>query len=1231
MIRLQFMYLTIIAFFAYSCNSRQTQPPASGKPSDEQQRPVPPKLINIVGLPDSLQPKTMFLAKLPRPLTIPIPVKKGSFYTVKRPDGDISKIMLKSPEKKMLAVLRDEKGVPVKDAAGNPFIMGSGGISNFTNFTSDDGLALDYVNCSMMDNAGNLWFGTQGGGASRYDGKSFTNFSTTQGLAYNSVLCLFQDKAGNIWFGTQAGGASKYDGKTITSFTTARGLADDWVRAVFEDKQGNIWFGTLKGATKYDGKTFINYTTVQGLADNDVNSIHQDKAGNLWFCTHGGISKFNGKTFTNYTSAQGLAGNTVNCMAESRNGTLWFGTEGGGASRYDGKTFASFTPDQGLSNNLVKAIIEDKAGNIWFCTFGGASKYDGKTFTNFTIDQGLASNEVNSLTEDKLGNLWFCTDEGLSKYAGNSFTSFTTAQGLANNSVFSIDQDMAGNYWFCTMDGVSKYDGRSFTNFTIAQGLANNYVLCMTEDKVGNLWFGTLRGGASKFDGKSFTTFTPAQGLAGDIVFTIEEDKNGNIWFGTNGGGLSKYNGKSFTNYTTAQGLVDNNVTFIYQDKGGNLWLCTNSGISRFNGKTFINFTTAQGLANNYTQKITEDQDGNLWIGTISGISRLSAKEMDKLKSFDNSSKELPVVRFDNFTTAKGLADDFVYDEVQDKKGNMFIGTNLGFTVIPAPLMSLAFSQVSKGIEYYNKPNGYPVKDLNSKAMYCDSQGIIWGGTGSGLVRFDYSSLHKEEAEPVLVIQRIKVKGENICWFDLQSGGKLDNAEDSSKSMFQESMAYGKIISPADRDLVIKRFGDIGFDSISSFYLLPQNLELPHDKNQVTIDFNAVETSKPQQMEYQYMLQGYDKDWNPVTKTTTATFGNMYEGKYTFIVKTRKSNGDWSGPITYSFKVLPPWYRTWWAYLFYGLCLLAIIILTDRMRRRIVEERLLAKTRKKELAHAKEIEKAYNQLETAHDNLKATQAQLVQSEKMASLGELTAGIAHEIQNPLNFVNNFSEVNTELIDELKEHRKKEIRDFKNEDDILNDIKENERKINHHGKRADAIVKGMLQHSRPGTVVKEPTDINALAHEYLPLAYHGLRAKDNSFNATIKTDFDKTIRKINIIPQDIGRVLLNLYNNAFYAVSEKKKTAGEGYEPAISVSTKKSNNNITITVGDNGNGIPQKVVDKIFQPFFTTKPTGQGTGLGLSLSYDIIKAHGGEIKVNTREGEFTEFIVQLPISV
>jgi signal transduction histidine kinase len=295
----------------------------------------------------------------------------------------------------------------------------------------------------------------------------------------------------------------------------------------------------------------------------------------------------------------------------------------------------------------------------------------------------------------------------------------------------------------------------------------------------------------------------------------------------------------------------------------------------------------------------------------------------------------------------------------------------------------------------------------------------------------------------------------------------------------------------------------------------------------------------------------------------------------------------------------------------------------------------LAYSRFKDLTQARtdliNLKEEKQKAEDALTNLKAAQSQLVQSEKMASLGELTAGIAHEIQNPLNFVNNFSEVSKELLDEIKEELEKgNLEDAK---EIMNDVIQNLEKINHHGKRADGIVKGMLQHSRSSSGTKEPTDINALADEYLRLAYHGLRAKDKSFNATMKTDYDESLEKINVIPQDMGRVILNLITNAFYVVNEKKKqlastSSASTFEPTVTVSTKKNNGMVEICVNDNGNGIPQKVLDKIFQPFFTTKPTGQGTGLGLSLAYDIVKAHGGELKIATKEGEGSEFIILLP---
>ena len=347
----------------------------------------------------------------------------------------------------------------------------------------------------------------------------------------------------------------------------------------------------------------------------------------------------------------------------------------------------------------------------------------------------------------------------------------------------------------------------------------------------------------------------------------------------------------------------------------------------------------------------------------------------------------------------------------------------------------------------------------------------------------------------------------------------------------------------------------------------------------------------------------------------------------------------WFGFVSFSVNFMI-WLDDWWN-LIESVCLCWLVlsyswILLQRFRKlqnRIAQQVIEKEKEKTALIEQKKIElettveERTAELKLSLETLQSAQHQLIQSEKMASLGELTAGIAHEIQNPLNFVNNFSEVNKELIDEASQAIK--AGNTNNAMELLSSLRDNEEKINKHGQRADSIVKGMLQHSRTSSGQKEPTDMNALADDYLKLSYHGIRAKDKSFHAAIQTDFDPTIGKINIVSQDVGRVLLNLYNNAFNAVSEKAKRPTPGYEPGVSVSTIRVGDKIKIIVKDNGIGVPQKIIDKIFQPFFTTKPAGQGTGLGLSMSYDIIKAHGGELKVESQEAEGAEFTILLPI--
>jgi signal transduction histidine kinase len=562
------------------------------------------------------------------------------------------------------------------------------------------------------------------------------------------------------------------------------------------------------------------------------------------------------------------------------------------------------------------------------------------------------------------------------------------------------------------------------------------------------------------------------------------------------------------------------------------------------------------------------------------------------------------------------------------------------------------------------------IKSISSNTIfdvYEDETGIVWITTDAGINRFDPITEHfmrftEEDGLTTNLTESILPGDNGEMWVSTQSGlsqmvpGKLPgkftfinyNADDglggdTFLAQAATRTADGKFYFGGDHglnalskisannippDLIFsnllisnKSVYDMGDKSPLNGDLLDQKeIHLTYDQNNLSFEFSALHYANQHKNQYAHLLKGYDKGW-VYDNHNYASYTNLDPGKYDFIIRASNAYGVWNeNGKSIQIIISPPWWRTWWAYGAFALLFAMGLFGFDRFMRRRLILRERERSRELELAQAKEIEMAYT-------NLKTTQSQLIQAEKMASLGELTAGIAHEIQNPLNFVNNFSEINTELIQEMKDEIEKGNMDEVKA--IANDIAENEQKIAHHGKRADAIVKGMLQHSRSSSGIKEPTDINALADEYLRLAYHGLRAKDKSFNASMKTDFDETIGNINVVPQDIGRVILNLITNAFYAVQvETRHALSLQYQPTVSVSTKKDGNTISISVKDNGPGIPEYIIDKIFQPFFTTKPTGEGTGLGLSLSYDIVKAHGGELKVETKEGEGTLFTIKIP---
>ncbi|MBV6483756.1 MAG: hypothetical protein KFKLKKLM_00210 [Flavobacteriales bacterium] len=512
---------------------------------------------------------------------------------------------------------------------------------------------------------------------------------------------------------------------------------------------------------------------------------------------------------------------------------------------------------------------------------------------------------------------------------------------------------------------------------------------------------------------------------------SITEDKSGNLWFGTDGGGVNKYNGHTFETFTTAQGLANNGVRSITEDKSGNLWFGTNGGgVSKYNGHTFETFTTAQGLANNVVFSITEDKSGNLWFGTEAGVAFLpessslttatnpstSLRTRLHPKALKSNSATQQVTHRQGFITigtSNGLPDDFITQVLQGADGKIYVGTNYGIASFDVPtkaeiseyLVGLHPNSETRNfklnnLEIYNSATHYPVKDVNvgQNGMYQDSKGIIWAGTGSdktALVRFNPKTVNKPLTPPTTVIKSIKVLGENVCWYNIKSEvGRpkpeekpLRNSADSSvfsavNSLSQDSMAmllaqfhaFGKPVTQDTLNSQYTKFKGIRFDGITNWYPLPQNLELPHQFNSISFDYVANELSRNHLIRYQYLLEGQDENWSPITAKNDVSYTNLFEGNYTFKIKaqyTGPGNNEWSELTTYSFKVLPPWYRTWWAYTIYVIltvCVIWLIVWWNGRKLRARAEQLKEEVNKA----TAEIATQKKQLEEKHEEIIAS-------------------------------------------------------------------------------------------------------------------------------------------------------------------------------------------------------------------------------------------------------------------
>ncbi len=997
----------------------------------------------------------------------------------------------------------------------------------------------------FKDSKGMLWIGADGK-IIRYDSEDLEIYGLEQGLRTNAGTAIYEDSKGRIWVGND-GTISVVDFEAQIIYELSSELPTSIAYGFMEDHKGRFWVSRQYSGydiIDLDQKTIHQFNQENGLLGTFNLSPFQDKNDVIWLSSSAGVNIIDLEAGKNsqLTTENGLKHPFVASFYEDKNGRFWIPNQFGAIMFDAERTTISTYNISGLFQDSggIVSVYQDESDSFWFGADNGIMYQWDKAkgmMQRFSITNS-PSNAMVFRVEDDQGQIWVAAPQG-GLYRIDPKTgrpgNFTVSDGLSSNAIWNTLETNDGKMWIGSAEGIDIYDPgtKTIKHLGASEGLVNDRNTRLKQDSKGRVWADGNRSGVSIIDPQRETIqqLTSAQGLHTGEISGLAEIKDGIIWMGGSQGELisADMNNAILKSYvpTSEEEAFQNNV--ILKDNDGYIWVSgVGSGIQRINPITNerVFLTTANGLISNTVYSITTDEKNNIWVAMDLGVQYINMETNE----------------ITTFTTKEGLAANDVY-AIKVHKGQVYTGTSRGLTILKYQGQP-DLKKPQWNAKTVGKAQGLNLLDFSQNSFTFDRNGKFWAGVQGALLTVMDEIILDTNAAPTY-ITGINILDENRQFLDKK---RIQEKRMSLDSIFWPNSNRSFSGKEIEKDTSYLALKEITWASIEGPYKMPVDLKLPHDQNYLSFSFNGFHFANPDQVVYRYILEGIDINWSPVSdETVSENYRDLPSGNYSFKVASKGFNDVWSEPTSLSFTILPPWWKTWWAYFIYafmvGLLGLQIHKFQKARTLRIARE----KTQKKELAQAKEIEKAYNEL-------KATQSQLVQSEKMASLGELTAGIAHEIQNPLNFVNNFSEVNSELIEEMKEELEKgNLEEVRN---IAKDIDENEQKIIFHGKRADSIVKGMLQHSRSSNGKKELTDINVLADEYLRLAYHGLRAKDKSFNAKMETDFDQNLGQINIVSQDIGRVVLNLITNAFYVVDEKKKAGAENYEPMVKVTTQKA---------------------------------------------------------------------------
>jgi len=1097
-------------------------------------------------------------------------------------------------------------------------------------FGEDQGFPGYLVTSMMQDSQGMTWIATDKG-LCRFNGEyleiySFIDAVFTGALAY--VSGMVEDKKGRIWIYTAQNGIYVLDHAigvvrevrfSLGAFNFNAGCD------MLMDSKGFIWLGTRRDGLYIidpEKETFRQVSKLKEGDKGDVRQLTEDAEGNIWTGSQVGLNVINQETgqvrFLDNTN--GLPSNQVLDLYKDTKNQIWASTLGAGISIIQPNQARILTKGSktGIVHDVYE-IIEDHDKKIWMATNTGAYIFDvsNNTFKYLNASKGLNDDVVLKLMNDKQGQIWIATNQGLNLIdtKGIMPNFLTAADGLSGPDVWSFFEDRQDRIWIGSRQGIDVYypeeNSIKKVNLELQLGKDPGIAFKFHHLKNGNYLIMAANLGFGIFDPEKETliTVTQEQGLTNLRPTSSMVDSQGRIWtgsFGNEGIEIIDLEKGTFTLLTNKNGLIGDIVWEIGQDKNGMIWASTDKGTNIINPVDHtISYLMEEGkISERNGGAFLNDEEGRVWLGTRSGILIVDQE------------KEL----LTTISTENGLSNPDVYTLYENQK-RIYAGTGNGLTVfIPkSKTNETSTSDWNYDVKSYGKQQGFIYTDFNAGSAFTFANKLWFGIETQALTIIDIPKENREQNTTQL--SGVSISDQLLNFYTNRS---IQKKYPSLDTLFTAKKDTFFLMGNLPKETGWLQENKVQWDSLSGYFNLPVNLKIPYEQNYVSFQFTGNQSTNRDKVRYRYVLEGFDKEWSDISdKPFSENYRNLPAGQYTFKVRSKGFDGDWSEPSQFTFTVLPHWTNTWWAWLLYLVGFVSVVGISVQYRSKMLK-------RENQILEEK-VKHRTLQLNRSIEDLKSTQSQLIQSEKMASLGELTAGIAHEIQNPLNFVNNFSEVNNELIGEIEEERAKsqEARDETLVTEILQDVKSNLEKIAHHGKRADAIVKGMLEHSRAGSGEKVSTNINALADEYLRLSYHGLRAKDKSFTADFATELDPNLPKVDVVASDLGRVLLNLVNNAFYAVNERSKKGEAGYSPKVLVSSHQENGKVLISVQDNGSGIPSHIKEKIFQPFFTTKPTGSGTGLGLSLSYDIVKSHGGDLRVKSTEGEGTEMIIFLPI--